>query len=91
MYEFQSAYECLKELYEAHNAAFESLYGDLDEDDYNDLADVELVDDQPFIDFENCFEHISYRAYMANLLELWENDSNANPLMNRKPTANYLP
>lgn len=36
---FDEVYNCLLAAYEAHMDAFEAQWGDLSEDDYNDMAD----------------------------------------------------
>lgn len=76
----------LESAYEAHLDAFEAQYGNLSEDDYNDMADqLGFVDEQPLIDFEGAMGFASYRAHLAVLeddrLANGANDA-LNPLVN---------
>lgn len=84
--QFNSVYDCLTAAYESWLDDFESQYGNLSEDDYNDMADnIGFVDEQPLIDFESSLAFSSYRAHLAELEDTWlQNgaDDNSCPLDN---------
>ncbi len=72
---FQETYDCLEAAYEAHLDAFEAQYGNLSEDDYNDMADqLGFVDEQTLIDFEGAMGFSSYRAYIFGEEDVWLNN-----------------
>lgn len=70
--DFQQVYNCLEAAYEAHLDAFETQYGYLSEDDYNDMADqLGFVDEQPPIDFEGALGFTTYRSLQAGAEDAW--------------------
>lgn len=70
--EFEDTRACLQAAYEAHIDAFDNLYGNLDEDDYNNVVDqLGFTEDQPLIEFEDALNHNSHRRHLASLEAAW--------------------
>lgn len=64
--DFTDLYDCLEAEYEAHLDDFETSWGYLSEDAYNDTADYfGFVDEQPLIDFEQALSFASAREALA--------------------------
>lgn len=69
---FDYVYGCLETAYENHQDDFETAYGYLDEDDYEDMiVSLGWVDEQPLIDFESTTNFTSYRKHFVGLEDAW--------------------
>ena len=77
---FEEVYECLEYAYETWQNDFESTYGYLSEDEYEDMASIlNWVDEQPLLDFESANGYLSYRANLVLAEELWLASGAAEP------------
>lgn len=78
--EYDVVYNCLEQDYEQHNDDFEALYANLNDDDFNDMADQTGFDeDQTLINFELSHSFVSYRDKLRKLEDLWLNNTTLNP------------
>ena len=78
--EYDVVYNCLEQEYEKHNDDFEAQYANLNDDDFNAMADQTGFDeDATLLSFENSHSFVSYRQLLRDLEDAWLNNSILNP------------
>lgn len=72
---YQAVYGCLAAAYDDYQASLSEQYGNLEEDEFNEMADnAGLSVEQPLIDFEAALSFISWRHhYEASLAYFLDN------------------
>lgn len=77
--EYDVVYNCLEQEYEQHNDDFEAQYANLNDDDFNAMADQTGFDeDATLLAFEQGKSFNSYRQLLRDLEDAWLNNVNLN-------------